>query len=132
VRATIDETGCLRVTAETALESYALGAWSSAYFKNEGGDGQSRLVVENVRVSPPQTTEQGPHLANCTKKPQADRMRAKWEAVGAAVEGADRDARGMLVARLENMQAQGDTWLTVQAVLALLNDCDMLAARERA
>jgi hypothetical protein len=42
-----------------------------------------------------------------------------------------RDARGMLVARLENMQAQGDTWLTVQAVLALMNDCDMLAARER-
>jgi hypothetical protein len=39
---------------------------------------------------------------------------------------ADRDARGMLVARLENMQAQGDTWLTVQAVLALLNDCDAL------
>jgi hypothetical protein len=71
VRATIDETGCLRVTAETALESYALGAWSSAYLKNEGGDGQSWLVVENVRVSPPQTTEQGPHLANCTKKLQA-------------------------------------------------------------
>lgn len=41
-------------------------------------------------------------------------------------------ARGMLVARLENMQKNGDTWLTVQAVLALLNDCDMLAARERA
>lgn len=61
--------------------------------------------------------------------PQADRMRAKWEAVGAAVEGADRDARGMLVARLENMQKNGDTWLTVQAVLALLNDCDMLATR---
>lgn len=64
--------------------------------------------------------------------PQADRMRAKWEAVGEAVEGADRNARGMLVARLENMQKQGDHWLTVQAVLALMNDCDMLAARERA
>ena len=63
---------------------------------------------------------------------QADRMRAKWEAVGAAVEGADRDSRGMFVARLENMQKHGDHWLTVQAVLALLNDCDMLAARERA
>lgn len=67
-----------------------------------------------------------------TSVPQADRMRAKWEAVGAAVEGADRDARGMMVARLENMQTNGHTWLTVQAVLALLNDCDMLAARERA
>ena len=64
--------------------------------------------------------------------PQADRMRAKWEAVGAAVEAADRDSRRMFVARLENMQQHGDHWLTVQAVLALLNDCDMLAARERA
>ena len=64
--------------------------------------------------------------------PQTDKPRAKWEAVGAAVEGADRDARGMLVARLENMQKNGDVWLTAQAVLALLNDCDMLAARERA
>jgi hypothetical protein len=48
------------------------------------------------------------------------------------VETADRDARGMFVARLEDMQKNGDTWLTVQAVLALRDDCDMLAARERA
>jgi len=64
--------------------------------------------------------------------PPTDRTRLKWEAVGSAVEGADRAARGMFVARLENMQKNGDTWLTVQAVLALLNDSDMLAARERA
>jgi len=50
----------------------------------------------------------------------------------AMVETADRDARGMFVARLEDMQKNGDTWLTVQAVLALRDDCDMLAARERA
>lgn len=64
--------------------------------------------------------------------PQADRMRAKWEAVADAVEGADRSSRRMFVARLENMQKNGDQWLTVAAVLALLNDCDMLAASERA
>jgi hypothetical protein len=45
---------------------------------------------------------------------------------------AERSSRGMFVARLENMQTNGDPWLTVAAVLALLNDCDMLAARERA
>lgn len=64
--------------------------------------------------------------------PENDKIRQKWEAVGDAVEAADRDSRRMLVARLENMQRQGDHWLTVQAVLALMNDCDMLAARERA
>ena len=46
MKATIDEAGCLRVTAETALESYALGAWSSAYFGPDG-NGASTLVVEN-------------------------------------------------------------------------------------
>ena len=63
--------------------------------------------------------------------PQADRMRAKWEAVGDAVVAPDRDSRGMFVARLENMQKNGDHWLTVTAVLALLNDCDILAASEQ-
>lgn len=37
------------------------------------------------------------------------------------------DSRGMFVARLENMQKNGDQWLTVTAVIALLFDCDMLA-----
>lgn len=44
-------------------------------------------------------------------------------------EAANCESRAMFVARLENMQRQGDTWLTIGAVLALLNDCDMLAAR---
>lgn len=43
---------------------------------------------------------------------------------------AERLSRGMFVARLENMQQNGDRWLTVAAVLALLNDCDMLASNE--
>lgn len=41
---------------------------------------------------------------------------------------ADAESRGMFVARLENMQRNGDRWLTIEAVLALLNDCDMLAS----
>jgi len=55
----------------------------------------------------------------------ADRIEAD-----AATIATERSSRGMFVARLENMQAQGDKWLTTQAVLALLSDCDMLAARE--
>ena len=47
-----------------------------------------------------------------------------------AVEVADFQSRCMFVARMENMQANGDTWLTIPAVLALLNDCDMLASTE--
>lgn len=33
---------------------------------------------------------------------------------------ATRDEIDMLIERLENMQKNGDTWLTVQSVLALL------------
>ena len=47
-----------------------------------------------------------------------------------AGEVADFQSRCMFVARLENMQANGDTWLTIPVVLALLNDCDMLASTE--
>ncbi len=70
MKATIDAAGCLRVTAETALESYALGEWSSAYFGPDG-NGASTLLVENVKPAMPRCTEQGPHLPNCTKKLQA-------------------------------------------------------------
>ena len=45
-----------------------------------------------------------------------------------ADEVADFQSRSMFVARLEHMQANGDAWLTVPTVLALLNDCDMIAA----
>jgi hypothetical protein len=30
---------------------------------------------------------------------------------------------------LENMKQNGDTWLTITAILALLSNCDMLAAQ---
>lgn len=43
---------------------------------------------------------------------------------------ADNSSRFMLVARLEAMSSNGAKWLTVEAVLALLNDCDMLANLE--
>ena len=45
------------------------------------------------------------------------------------VAGADAESKAMFVARLENMREHGDTWLTIPAVLALLNDCDMLASQ---
>lgn len=41
--------------------------------------------------------------------------------------GLELDALSIFVARLENMQKNGDHWLTVAAVLALLNDCQYLA-----
>lgn len=40
--------------------------------------------------------------------PQADRMRAKWEAVGVAVEGADRDARDLNTR--DEKRHRGDDW----------------------
>lgn len=36
-------------------------------------------------------------------------------------------SRSMFVARLENMQLEGDQWLTISSVLSLLNNSDMLA-----
>ena len=45
-----------------------------------------------------------------------------------ATADADSQSRAMFVARLENMQKNGDLWITVPAVLMLLNDCDMLAS----
>ena len=45
------------------------------------------------------------------------------------LQGEDAESRAMFVARLEHMQENGDHWLTVAAVLALLNDCDMLSVR---
>lgn len=39
------------------------------------------------------------------------------------------DSRGMFVARLRNMQENGGNTLSVDDVLGLLNDCDMLATR---
>lgn len=41
----------------------------------------------------------------------------------------DQASRAMFVARLEQMQKDGVGWIGTAAVLALLNDCDMLAQR---
>lgn len=59
MKATIDETGCLRVAAETPLESYALSAWAAAYF-GPNGRGASTFVVEGVSGIRPQITGQQP------------------------------------------------------------------------
>lgn len=42
----------------------------------------------------------------------------------------EQSSRRMFISRLENMQQNGDAWLTIQATLMLLNDCDMLAQLE--
>lgn len=34
------------------------------------------------------------------------------------------DSRALFEARLDNMQKQGDTWLTIPSIFALLADCD--------
>ena len=58
---------------------------------------------------------------------ELESLRAERYAARAAL-AVESDSRGMFVARLENMWQNGDHWLTVMSVLALLNDCDMLAA----
>ena len=74
---------------------------------------------------------------------QAEYLRRKhlaWSAVCAALAlepvdaqderlTPDAESRAMFVARLENMQQNGDRWLSTEAVLALLNDCDYCALR---
>jgi len=42
------------------------------------------------------------------------------------------ESQSMFVARLENMAKNGNTWLTITTVLALLSDCDMLVSRQAA
>lgn len=58
------------------------------------------------------------------------RLYAEYAKLHAAAPEAWREqrSRAMFVARLENMERNGDKWLSTAAVLALLNDCDMLAS----
>ena len=44
---------------------------------------------------------------------------------------ADAAARDMFVERLKDMGEQGCHWITVQAVLSLLNECYIMSAHER-
>ena len=59
----------------------------------------------------------------------ADQMRAYGDARAAAAVLAERESRAMLVARLSS--GDQDTMLSCREVLALLNDCDMLANRTK-
>lgn len=70
MKASIDERGCLRVTAETALESYALRAWWRDYDRTDG-ERPSSLLIESVQQEAAPLPQQGQHLVNCTKKLQA-------------------------------------------------------------
>lgn len=71
-------------------------------------------------------------LANgfTVKEGQTDLKPYVYEAAEALLKEAvttDNESRAMFVARLENKESYGDHDLTVAEVLALLNDCDMLA-----
>lgn len=44
----------------------------------------------------------------------------------------DAQSRAMFIARLENARTNGEPTMAVSDVLALLDDCDMLAARDAA
>ena len=70
MKASIDERGCLSVAAETALESYALNAWWDGYDRSTGTQTSTLMIVRVLPAAEP-APEQGPHLANCTKKLQA-------------------------------------------------------------
>lgn len=63
----------------------------------------------------------------CSSRGDDERV-AEAQAELARLRKAD-DALRMLVARLENLQRNGDTWLTVAAVLSMIGDCEMLASR---
>jgi hypothetical protein len=62
--------------------------------------------------------------------PQDDRIRAKWESVGTAVEAPSHESRRMFVERLRNLQHNGKNVITIAHVLSMMDDCDMLAERE--
>lgn len=56
MKVSLDETGCLKLSAETPLESYALRQWSDNY--SEKGMCDSILLVEPfIRDEPLQTKE---------------------------------------------------------------------------
>lgn len=65
----------------------------------------------------------------CDQGRRADDLSAKLLAGIERERKMSQDARSMFVARLQNVQENGGTMLAVSDVLALLNDCDMLASR---
>ena len=66
MKAEIDEIGCLRVSAETALESYALGAWWKDYDRADA-ERQSTLMI-NIKTM----EEASPKLSKCNHQLRAE------------------------------------------------------------
>jgi len=85
-----------------------------------------RLAEEVERLKTERTIIRG-----CQEQMLARLQQALAERDAALVD-ANGDSRRMFVARLEAMFKGGDRWLTIPAVLALLNNCDMLASRDAA
>jgi hypothetical protein len=50
VKARITENGALIVTAETAIETYALRKWSDAYFDKSARERDETLLIETAEA----------------------------------------------------------------------------------
>jgi hypothetical protein len=84
----------------------------------------SRIMAMNTQIAldPAVSSEAAALIERGRQEVREELAAAKADAA------AEQESRGMFVARLEKMQEQGDQWLTVVVVLALLNDCDRLAS----
>lgn len=67
MQVTIDETGCLRVMAESPLESYALNSWFSNY-RPADDDGKSTLLIEFCPPDQNDKSRQKIDLTNCSNQ----------------------------------------------------------------
>ncbi|MBL8469678.1 hypothetical protein [Methyloversatilis discipulorum] len=96
-----------------------------------------RLVIEAAQRHYENEAARGPRTLEQIR--EDERLRRKgWEMFHGPLDAdiergrvpaeMSASSRGMFVARLQNMQENGDNALTVHDVLGLLNDCDMLAA----
>ena len=144
----MSNTEALRAAAQEALD--ALESLQGGC--TDSGDGTVEAitvwcpeVIDALRAALAQPAASGEPVAYwipkaeqfCIAEPGERPFASAWQplyanAQPAPVSGepltADQESRCVFLARLENMQQNGHTWLTIQAVLALLNDCDMLAS----
>lgn len=64
MKASIDERGCLRIQPETALESYALGAWLDGWERPAGAQTSVFHVERKFCVTPSERIQYLPYCNN--------------------------------------------------------------------
>jgi hypothetical protein len=109
--------------------------WQRGYMPLFDGDPTNRYAVLIEAARAPLLAELAEVLTragNAARKAHAieaelEALRAELDAAVAAL-AVESNSRNMFVARVENLYQNGNRWLSVTAVLNLLNDCDMLAA----